>query len=172
MAEVSRAWIELWPVAVLAVVAPAVPIGFHLAGPSTALSAPRGDYPIRIALPPASPPIPGGEARAVEFDLADTRAAGEGGGSVVEIRKAVRFNGAEAGSATIRVGADSTLAISADELRALLARAGRGDLAERIGAEQLGARGGAGRFVGFAEMRAHGIDVRYDIAADRIVIGG
>jgi hypothetical protein len=167
VAEVSRACIELWPVAVLGVVAPAVPIGFNLANPPPALSARGEGYPIRFALPVASPALPGIAPPAVEFDLAEAGAAGEAGGTVVEVRKTVRFNGADAGSATIRVGAASTLAISTDELRALLARAGRGELAE-----QLGAQSGAGRFLGFAEMRAQGIDVRYDIAADRIVIGG
>jgi hypothetical protein len=167
VAESSRAWIELWPVAVLAVAAPAVPIAFSLANPPPALPAPIAGYPIRFALPLASPPSIGNAPPAVEFDLAGSGAAGEAGGSVVEVRKTVRFNGADAGSATIQVGADSTLAISADELHALLSRAGRGELAE-----QLGARAGAERFLGFAEMRAQGIDVRYDIESDRIVIGG
>lgn len=163
MAEVSRAWIELWPVAVLAVVAPAVPIGFNLASSPPMLPAAVEGYPIRLELPPASPGLPGDAVQAVEFDLADAGVAGESGGSVVEVRKAVRLNGADAGSATIRVGADSTLAISARELRALLATGGRRELAAQIGA-------GQGGFVGFEEMRAQGIDVRYDIATDRIVI--
>jgi hypothetical protein len=157
-----RSVIELWPVALLAVLAPAVPIGFHVAS----LPAPREDYPIRLELPSARPLVPGEAAPAVDFDLSGSGGSGDGGGSAVELRKAVRLNGAEAGRATIRVSAASTLSISADELRAVLARAGRGDLARRIGAP-----GGAGRFVGFEEMRQQGIDVRYDAAADRIVIG-
>jgi hypothetical protein len=133
----------------------------------SALPAPIDGYPIRFALPVASPALPDPAPPAVEFDLADAGAAAEPSASVVEIRKAVRFNGAEAGSATIRVDPDSTLAIAAGELGELLARAGRGELAE-----QLGARDGAGRFLGFTEMRAQGIDVRYDVTADRIVIVG
>jgi len=160
-----RTVIELWPVALLAVLATVVPIGFQVATSSSTLPTPREDYPIRLELPPARPPALGEAAPAVEFDLSGSGAAGDGGGSAVELRKAVRLNGAEAGSATIRVSAASTLSISADELRAVLARAGRRDLAGRIGAP-----GGAGRFVGFEEMRRLGIDVRYDAAADRIVI--
>jgi hypothetical protein len=167
MAVVPRAWIEFWPIAAMGVFAVAVPIGFNLAKPPPALPPPVEGYPIRLALPAASPALPDPASPPVEFDLADAGAAGEAGASVVEIRKAVRLNGVEAGSATIRVDADSSLAIAADELRALLARAGRGELAE-----QLGARDGAGGFLGFTEMRAQGIDVRYDVAADRIVIVG
>ena len=91
MAVISRAWIELWPVAVLAVVAPAVPIGFNLARPPRALSASVEGYPIRFALPPVQrlQGVPGiaGRAPALEFDLADAGAAGEGG-SAVAVRKA------------------------------------------------------------------------------------
>lgn len=166
MAMFSRAVIELWPVALLAVLAPAVPIGFHVARSSFMLPVPREDYPIRLELPPARPPVLGEAAPEVEFDLPGSGAPGDDGGSAVELRKAVRLNGAEAGSATIRVSAGSTLSISANELRAVLTRAGRGDLAQRIGAP-----GRAGRFVGFEEVRRLGIDVRYDAAADRIVIG-
>ena len=79
----------------------------------------------------------------------------------------MEFNGVDVGNATIRVGADSTLSISVDELRGLLARAGSGELARQIGAPD-----GAGGFIGFEEMRAQGMDARYDAAADRIVIGG
>src|SRR5688572_28500125 len=106
------------------------------------LPVPREDYPLRLELPPARPPVLAEAAPAVEFDRPGSGAPGDGGGSAVELRKAVRLNGAEAGSATIRVSAGSTLSISANELRAVLTRAGRGDLARRIGAP-----GGAGRFV-------------------------
>ena len=167
MAMSLRAMIELWPVALLAVLAAAVPIGFHVARSSFTLPAPRGNYPIRLELPPARPRALSEDTPAIEFDLSGSGVPGDSGGSAVELRKAVHLNGTEAGYATIRVSAASTLSISADELRAVLARAGLGDLAGRIGAP-----GGAGRFVGFEEMRQQGIDVRYDAAADRVVISG
>lgn len=156
MAVFSRASIELWPVALVVAAGIAVPIGFQLASPAFTLSAPPAGYPIRIELPPAKP--------AVEFDLSGGGPAGVTG-SAIELRKAMRVSGVEAGSAAIRVGADSTLAIAVDELRALLERAGHGDLAGRIAR-----RGTSERFVGFEELRRQGIDVRYDAAADRVVV--
>ena len=166
MAVLSRATIGLWPVALVAVLGPAVPIGFHLAGTTCAPLALPSNYPIRLELPAASPSEPVDAAPSLEFDLAGSGAEGGSGGSAVEMRKAVRLNGAEAGSAAIRVSADSTLSISADELRALLVRAGRGDLAG-----QIAGRDGVGRFLGFEEMRALGIDIRFDAAGNRILIG-
>lgn len=177
MTVFSRDLIELWPVALLAVVAPAVPVGFHVASPGFTLAqprltgpqlaqprlteprltGPRAAYPIRFELPAARPVASGPAAPALEFDLANE------GGSPVELRKPVRLNGADAGSATIRVGADSALAISAGELSMLLARAGRGDLSRQINGLGEG-------YVGFEELRRLGIDLRYDAAADRIAI--
>jgi len=100
---------------------------------------------------------------AVSFDLAQAEARG---GGPLELRKGVRFNGADAGQATIRVGAGSTLSIASDDLRTLLSGAQRVDLVERLtaGAEQ--------PFVGFDEVRQKGVSLRYDAAADQILISG
>jgi len=151
-----RASIEHWPVALVVAAGMAVPIGFQVASPAFTLSSPPAGYPIRIELPRAEP--------AVEFDLSTDSAAGAGG-SAIELRKAVHLNGAEAGSAAIRVSAGSTLAIAVDELRALLEGADQGDLAGRIARPDA-----AERFVEFEELRRQGIDVRYDAAADRVVV--
>lgn len=170
MSGFSRDLLELWPVAVVALVAPAVPIAFQVANPAFSLAplAPKShqrDYPIRFELPPARTPAPDPARPVIEFDLADPGA--NEGGSAVELRKPVWLIGAEAGAAagnaTIRVGADSTLAVSAGELGALLTRAGRGDLARQI-------NGLGGGYVEFDTLRRLGIDLRFDAAADRIVI--
>lgn len=155
-----REMLELWPVALVTVAAPAVAVGLYVASSSFTLASQPEGYPVRFELPPV------GAGQTIEFDLADSGAAGPAG-SELEIRKAVRFNGAEAGSATIRVSAGSRLSIAARELSGLMARAGNAPLAERIGG-----RGGAGRFVDFEELRRLGIDVRYDASADRIAITG
>ena len=164
-----RGLIELWPVAVLAVAAPAVPIALHVAEPSFSLARQGHGYPFRLYLPP-QPSLAAREedaatARpAVEFDTAGLAPA-DIPGSAVEIRKAVRIDDVDAGSATIRVNARSELSISADELRRLLLDAGRGDLARLMGA-----RTPADGFVGFDELRGLGISLRYDVSSDRITI--
>ena len=67
------------------------------------------------------------------------------------------------GEATIRVGARSELSIEAAALRRLLTAAGREATARTVGEGDDG-------FVGFDELRGQGIDVRYDAAADRVVV--
>ena len=86
--------------------------------------------------------------------------------SPLDVRKVVRFNGADAGQATIRVGAGSALFIASEDLRNLLSEAERVDLADRLAA------GPERRFVGFDEVRQAGLNLRYDAASDRILITG
>lgn len=100
---------------------------------------------------------------AVSFDLAQAKDASS---ATLELRKGVRFNGAELGQATIRVGNGASLFIASADLRTLLSAAQRADLAERLSAsaEQ--------PFVGFDEVRQQGLNLRYDAAADQILISG
>lgn len=172
--------IRYWPVVLFTAAYAAFPATL-IAVRAPAESAQRPALPQRATLQPqAEPPRPaqpelrGGLARAiavgeapqaapapVAFDLLDPRGGASGGGAV-EISKVVEINGAEAGEATIRVGRGSTLAIAADALGRMLARAGRGDIAALLDPRQ--------GFVGFEELRRQGIDLRYDLEADRIAI--
>jgi len=86
--------------------------------------------------------------------------------SSLDVRKAVRFNGADAGQATIRVGAGSLLFIASEDLRRLLSAAERVDLADRLAAAS------HRPFVGFDEIRRTGLNLRYDAASDRVLISG
>lgn len=99
----------------------------------------------------------------VSFNLAEAGAADR---SSLDVRKGVRFNGADAGQATIRVGSGSALYIASEDLRILLSAAKRADLADRLAAvaEQ--------PFVGFDEVRQKGLNLRYDAVSDRILISG
>ena len=99
----------------------------------------------------------------VSFDLSQP---GGSDRSAIELRKGVRFNGRDAGQATIRVGAGSSLFIASDDLRTLLSAAQRADLVDGLssGAEK--------PFVGFDEVRRKGLSLRYDAASDQIVISG
>jgi hypothetical protein len=97
---------------------------------------------------------------ALDFDLADQSTADR---SPVEFRKSISFNGNDAGQATIRVGAGSTLFIASEDLRDLLARAQRSDLAERLSY-------GSQSFVGFDEIRQSGLSLRYDAVSDRLLL--
>jgi hypothetical protein len=103
---------------------------------------------------PAEPPT----LEAVRFNLSDPY--GERGGSI-ELKKAIRVDGAEAGSATIRVTDGSTIAISREDLGKLLAGAGHSDRAAALG---------SGSFVSFDRIRQAGMSVHYDAASDRIVV--
>jgi hypothetical protein len=94
----------------------------------------------------------------VRFNLSDPY--GERAGAI-ELRKAVRVEGAEAGSATIRITDGSTITISREELGKLLAGAGHQDWAAALG---------SGTFVSFDRIRQAGMSVRYDAASDRIVV--
>ena len=111
-------------------------------------------------IPPASRPA---DLLEVSFDLSRPDMVDR---SSLDVRKGVRFNGAEAGQATIRVGAGSALFIASEDLRTLLSAASRVDLADRLasGAEQ--------PFLGFDEVREKGLNLRYDAASDRILISG
>ena len=100
---------------------------------------------------------------AVSFNLAQADVSDR---APLELRKGVRFNGADAGQATIRVGTGSALFIASEDLRTLLSGAQRVDLVERLAAD-------AGQaFVGFDEVRQQGLNLRYDAAADQILISG
>ncbi len=99
----------------------------------------------------------------VNFDL---NAPGRLGGAALDIRKDVRFNGTDAGKATIRVGNGSALFIARDDLRTLLVAAERTDLAENL------SDSADGSFVGFDEVRQNGLNLRYDPLSDRILISG
>ena len=122
-----------------------------VAAPGEAPAGPR-------VTPPAQPSADG--LLAVRFDLADPGAFD--GGSAIEIRKAIRLNGADAGQARIHVGASSRLSIAREELARLLARSGQQELSESLGAGE--------RFVSFDEMRRQGIEIRYDPITDRILV--
>jgi hypothetical protein len=99
----------------------------------------------------------------VSFNLAE---AGAMDRSSLDVRKGVRFNGADAGQATIRVGAGSALYIASEDLRTLLSAAKRVDLVESLAA------GAQQPFVGFDEVRQKGLNLRYDAVSDRILISG
>jgi hypothetical protein len=99
----------------------------------------------------------------VSFDLAQPRISDR---AALEVRKGVRFNGADAGQATIRVGTGSAVFIAIEDLRALLSAARRVDLADRL------TSGTERPFVGFDEIRQAGVNLRYDAASDQIVISG
>jgi hypothetical protein len=95
---------------------------------------------------------------AVRFNLSDPY--GERAGAI-ELKKAVRVEGAEAGNATIRITDGSTITISREDLGKLLANAGHQDWAAALG---------SGSFVSFDRIRQAGMSVRYDAASDRIVV--
>lgn len=160
-----RELLEMWPVALVVVAVPAVRIAFIVADSSFGAPQHAGDYPVRIALLPARSGDAGALAgrEPVAFEWGSRGSSGTG--SAIAIRKAVRVNRVEAGSATIRVSADSVLSISVRDLQRLLAGSGHGELARIIGAG-----GGPDRFVAFEELREQGIDVRYDSSADRVSI--
>lgn len=99
----------------------------------------------------------------VSFNLAEAGAADR---SSLDVRKGVRFNGADAGQATIRVGSGSALYIASEDLRTLLSAAKRVDLVESLAA------GEQQPFVGFDEVRQKGLNLRYDAVSDRILISG
>lgn len=103
------------------------------------------------------------EPSAVEFDLsgAHGQAQAAKGGSTIDIRKTVRLNGADAGAALVRVTPSSSLLVSRQEFRQLLAKAGFGELADEVG---------TGGLMSFDELRRIGIAVRYDPDSDRILV--
>jgi hypothetical protein len=72
----------------------------------------------------------------------------------------------DAGPATILIGGGSALSISREDLRTLLSAARRADLVETL------ATGENQPFVRFDEVRRAGLNLRYDAAADRILISG
>lgn len=119
---------------------------------------PAGLRTAEARLPPAQPSTDG--LLAVRFDLADPGAFD--GGSAIEIRKAIRLNGADAGQAPIHVDASSRLSIAREELARLLAGSGQQGLSERLGTGE--------RFVSFDEMRRQGIEIRYDPVTDRVLV--
>ena len=123
----------------------------------------RTQYPeqgAKTAVPPAGAT---GGLLDVSFDLSQP---GGSDRSAIELRKGVRFNGTDAGQATIRVGAGSSLFIASDDLRALLSAAQRDDLVDGLSSEA------EQPFVGFDEVRRRGLSLRYDAASDQIVISG
>ena len=99
---------------------------------------------------------------AVRFDLADPYTPTNDGTGPIELRKGVRINGADAGSATIRVTDGATIAIARTDLGKMLTSAGRTDLAQGLPV--------AGSFVTFDRIRQAGVNVRYDAASDRILL--
>jgi hypothetical protein len=99
----------------------------------------------------------------VTFDLSQTDMLD---GSSLDVRKVARFNGADAGQITIRVGAGSALFVASEDLRSLLLEAGRVDLANKL------ATGSERPFVGFEEVRRAGLNLRYDATSDRILFTG
>ncbi|MEO6152681.1 MAG: hypothetical protein ABIT09_03565 [Croceibacterium sp.] len=123
------------------------------------LDAPAPPPPVR------TPAVAASEATgmlAVRFNLADPYAGAPEGSGPIELKKAVRINGADAGDATIRVTDGATIAIARDELGKLLTAAGRADAIQALA--------GSGSFVSFDRIRQAGLSVRYDAASDRILL--
>ena len=110
---------------------------------------------------PDSPPVLDG-GLAVHFNLADPYTPNNDRSGPIELKKGVRINGADAGSATIRVTNGATIAMARIDLGKQLASAGRTDLAASMPA--------AGAFVTFDRIRQAGLNVRYDAASDRILL--
>jgi len=128
----------------------------------------RGGLARRVAAGgPGAAPAPAatraGGLLAVDFDLSRPYdgASIADDGEAIDVRKPVRLNGAEAGSATVRVTPGSTLLMAREELGRLLARAGLAELAGQVG---------SGGYVSFDDMRDKGITVRYDPVTDRLLV--
>ncbi|MBX7495013.1 hypothetical protein K3172_03975 [Qipengyuania sp. 6B39] len=109
--------------------------------------------------PPAGAPRP---------SLATTRDAPDAGTIAalatepVIVRKVVRVNNREAGSMPIHIDARSRLLVDPADLGAVLARAG---------VQRGTARPAAGQaMLSFSELRAGGLDLRYDPESDSVVI--
>lgn len=112
--------------------------------------------------PPSRAQVPVGLLD-VRFDLSRPDLADR---DSLDFRKGVRFNGADAGQVTIRVGAGSALFIASDDLRILLSEVERTDVVDRLAASS------DRLFFGFDEVRQAGLSLKYDAASDRILITG
>lgn len=96
----------------------------------------------------------------VHFDLAGQSGASGG----FSVRKPLIANGVAYGDVELRIMGDTRIFVNANQISGLLA-----DRGERGAAAVRKAAGGNG-FVEFDDMRAAGIDVRYDPVRDRIVL--
>ena len=144
---------------------PATPDG---ASPEVAM---KGSDPEKISAGtvPVANTVSGASRRAVangllpiRFDLSNPRSSTPSSGApAIDITKPVRLNGADAGSAVIHVRSDSQLFVERDEIRAIVAKAGLKELADRIG------RSGE---VSFDELRNKGLAIRYDPVSDRVLV--
>ena len=86
-------------------------------------------------------------------------------GEFIFHRTAVQLNDNPAGKLDVRIGGDASLSIQVSALLSIV----EGQMDSSVFAA-MSASAGATEFVSFSEIRAAGIDVRYDAAADQIVL--
>ena len=86
-------------------------------------------------------------------------------GEFIFHRTAVQLNDSPAGKLDVRIGGDASLSIQVSALLSIV----EGQMDSSVFAA-MSASAGAAEFVSFSEIRAAGIDVRYDAAADQIVL--
>jgi hypothetical protein len=128
--------------------------------PSSAIAPSSQTLPAIAPSSGADAALPSSGLIAVRFNLADPFAPQANENGPIEVSKAVKVNGADAGSATIRITEGATIAISSEDLGHLLGSAGRGDLAASLGSG----------FVTFDRIRRAGLEVHYDATSDRILL--
>ena len=86
-------------------------------------------------------------------------------GEFIFHRTTVQLNDSPAGNLDVRIGGDTSLSIQVSALLSIV----EGHMDPAL-FEAMSASAGATEFVSFSEIRAAGIDVRYDAAADQIVL--
>lgn len=86
-------------------------------------------------------------------------------GEFIFHRTAVQLNDSTAGNVDVRIGGDTSLSIQVSALLSIV----KGHMDPGVFAA-ISASAGASEYVSFGEIRAAGIGVRYDAAADRIVL--
>jgi hypothetical protein len=86
-------------------------------------------------------------------------------GEFIFHRTGVQLNDSPAGNVDVRIGGDTSLSIQVGALLSIV----EGQLDPGVFAA-MRASASAGEYVSFGEIRAAGIDVRYDAAADQIVL--
>ena len=86
-------------------------------------------------------------------------------GEFIFHRTAVQLNDSPAGNLDVRIGGDASLSIQVSALLSIV----EGNMDPSVFAA-MSASAGATEYVSFGEIRAAGIDVRYDAAADQIVL--
>lgn len=139
-------------------------------GPEVAIATiPRGDIEERSAASPSGTEQDaeaGGPLSGVDFDLAslgatdpDVRATGNG---QIAVQKPVFAGNVSLGSMTVIIDRNARLYFDKSELADLLSESGRPVAAIE--------RAGRGPSASFQELRAAGLDLRYDPVRDRIIL--